>query len=44
MVRIPRQNLLERLIEATDNQIDALVCDLFGLTGDEIRIVEGGEN
>ena len=44
MVRIPRQNLLERQIEATAKQIDALVCDLYALTEDEIRIVEGGEN
>ena len=29
-----------RLIAATDAQIDRLVYDLYGLTGDEIKIVE----
>jgi hypothetical protein len=28
-------------IKATDNQIDQLVYELYGLTEDEIRIVEG---
>lgn len=32
---------LQRQIEATDRQIDALVYELYGLTEDEIRIVEG---
>ena len=32
---------LERRIEATDGQIDALVYELYGLTEEEIRIVEG---
>ena len=32
---------LERQIAATDTQIDRLVYDLYGLTGDEINIVEG---
>jgi hypothetical protein len=31
---------LERQIEATDGQIDALVHELYGLTEEEIRIVE----
>jgi len=35
------KNLIERQIEATDKQIDALVYELYGLTEDEIRIVEG---
>ncbi len=30
----------QRLIDATDREIDALVYDLYGLTADEIRIVE----
>lgn len=34
--------LYERQIEATDRQIDALVYELYGLTDDEIAIVEGG--
>ena len=32
---------IERQISATDRQIDALVYELYGLTEDEIRIVEG---
>jgi hypothetical protein len=32
---------IERQIEATDRQIDRLVCDLYGLSEEEIRIVEG---
>jgi hypothetical protein len=31
---------LERQISATDTQIDRLVYDLYGLTPQEIRIVE----
>jgi len=31
---------LERRIEATDGQIDTLVFELYGLTEEEIRIVE----
>jgi hypothetical protein len=33
--------LYERQIEATDRQIDALVYELYGLTDEEIAIVEG---
>ena len=32
---------LNRQIEATDHQIDALVYELYGLTDEEIRLVEG---
>jgi predicted nucleic acid-binding Zn-ribbon protein len=35
------RNLLQRQIEATDRQIDSLVYELYGLTEEEIRIVEG---
>jgi hypothetical protein len=35
------QTLLQRQIEATDGQIDALVYELYGLTEEEIGIVEG---
>lgn len=35
------KELLERQIKATDNQIDQLVYELYGLTEEEIRIVEG---
>jgi hypothetical protein len=33
---------LERRIAATDREIDTLVYELYGLTEDEIRIVEEG--
>ena len=32
---------LQRLIDSTDPQIDALVYELYGLTPEEIAIVEG---
>jgi hypothetical protein len=35
------QTGLQRQMEATDGQIDALVYELYGLTEEEIRIVEG---
>lgn len=34
------QTALQRQIEATDHQIDALVYELYGLTEEEIKIVE----
>ena len=34
------QELVKREIESTDRQIDALVYELYGLTEEEIRIVE----
>jgi hypothetical protein len=34
---------LQRQIDATDSQIDKLVYDLYDLTADEIKIVEGKE-
>ena len=34
------KTLLQREIDATDRQIDRLVYDLYGLTEEEIRIVE----
>ena len=36
------QESLKSTIAATDAQVDALVYELYGLTKDEIRIVEGG--
>jgi len=36
------QESLKRTIAATDKQIDALVYELYGLTKEEIGIVEGG--
>jgi len=35
------RSALERQITAIDRQIDELVYELYGLTADEIRIVEG---
>jgi hypothetical protein len=35
------KNLIERQIEATDKQVDAFVYELYGLTTEEIQIVEG---
>ena len=35
------QERLQREIDATDREIDALVYALYGLTDEEIRIVEG---
>jgi hypothetical protein len=34
------QRILTNQIEATDRQIDRLVYELYGLTDDEVRIVE----
>ena len=34
-------NLLQRQIDATDRQIDQLVYALYGLTDEEIALVEG---
>jgi hypothetical protein len=36
------QTVLQAQIDATDRQIDRLVYELYGLTEEEIRIVEGG--
>jgi len=35
------KDLYQRQIEATDRQIDALVYELYGLTEEEKRVVEG---
>jgi len=37
------KKLYQRQIEATDAEIDALVYELYGLTEEEIAIVEGRE-
>jgi hypothetical protein len=34
--------MVKREIESTDRQIDRLVYELYGLTEEEIKIVEGG--
>jgi hypothetical protein len=36
------KEMIQRQIQATDTQIDRLVYDLYGLTEEEIKIVEGG--
>jgi hypothetical protein len=33
---------LAREVESTDREIDRLVYELYGLTEEEVRIVEGG--
>ena len=39
---MPRdKELYRRQIEATDRQIDALVYELYGLSEEEIGVVEG---
>jgi len=35
------QESLKRTIQATDNQIDALVYEMYGLNEEEVGIVEG---
>ena len=35
--------VLQNAATATDRQIDALVYELYGLTDDEIKLVEGGQ-
>ena len=35
------RDLYRRQVESTDRQIDALVYELYGLTEEEIRVVEG---
>jgi hypothetical protein len=35
--------VLQNAVTATDQQIDQLVYELYGLTDDEIKLVEGGQ-
>jgi hypothetical protein len=45
VARTPQeQTVLDRQITAIDAQIDRLVYDLYGLTEEEIRLVEGTQN
>ena len=40
--RLPQEKeMIQRQIQATDGQIDRLVYELYGLTEEEIKIVEG---
>ena len=38
------KEFIQRQIDATDKQIDKLVYELYGLTEDEIKIVEDNVN
>jgi hypothetical protein len=41
--KLPNEKIqLQRQIDNTDSQIDRLVYDLYNLTPDEIKIIEGG--
>ena len=43
--KIPtEQTRIQRQIDATDKEIDALVYKLYGLTNEEIKVVEQGES
>lgn len=35
------KELIKRRIKITDNQIDRLVYELYGLTEDEVKVVDG---
>jgi hypothetical protein len=37
---VAEQEQFQRQIDATDRQIDVLVYELYGLTAEEIRVVE----
>jgi hypothetical protein len=37
------KQLLDQKLAITDHQIDALVYELYGLTVDEVSVIEGGE-
>ena len=39
----PGKTAIESQVAATDKQTDQLVYGLYGLTEEEIRMVEGGE-
>jgi hypothetical protein len=42
-VRTPDEKIrIQRQIDATDQQINSVVYELYGLTKEEIKIVEGG--
>jgi hypothetical protein len=41
-VRMPQEKeMLSRQIESTDGQIDRLVYELYGLSEEEVKVVEG---
>jgi hypothetical protein len=39
----PRASIIQRQIDSTGREIDRLVYDLYGLTKEEIAIVEGAK-
>ncbi len=39
---VHEKTMLQRQITATDHQIDQLVYDLYGLTEEEIKVVQDG--
>jgi hypothetical protein len=41
--KLPKADVLKRRIDEVDAQIDALVYDLYGLTEEEIKVVEGAK-
>ncbi len=41
LINPQEKTVLQRQIDATDKQIDQLVYQLYGLTEEEIKIVEG---
>jgi len=40
---VAQKEIIQRQIHATDAEIDRLVYELYGLTDDEIKIVEEGK-
>ena len=40
---VAQKAIMQRQIDATDAEIDRLVYDLYGLTAEEIALVEGQE-
>ena len=43
LVEVEKQEKVEREIDETDREIDRIVYELYGLSKDEIRVVEGGD-
>ena len=39
---VVQRGVVEQRIEAVDREIDALVYELYGLSEDEVAVVEGG--
>ena len=39
---VRKREVLQNAVTSTDQKIDALVYELYGLTDDEIALVEGG--